>query len=177
MNQTIRLPGFMHQFTTCTRRRISKLFALVVLVLLAQLAIVPCSPAATLIFDGNTGTTGAQDGAGNWDTTTADWWNGTTDVAWDNTTPGNAVFGAGSGAAGTISVGSGTINVANITNNPAGSGYYTISGNTLTLVGNPTISVAAGTGLQLNSYLAGTGYTLEGGGWLTNGPSGNNTYN
>ncbi|MGO8836757.1 MAG: pectinesterase family protein [Limisphaerales bacterium] len=137
----------------------------------------PWSPAATLIFDGNTGTTGAQDGAGNWDTTTADWWNGTTDVAWDNTTPGNAVFGAGSGAAGTISVGSGTINVANITNNPAGSGYYTISGNTLTLVGNPTISVAAGTGLQLNSYLAGTGYTLEGGGWLTNGPSGNNTYN
>jgi len=143
--------------------------------LLAQLAVVPLAPAATLTFDGNTGTTGAQDGSGNWDTTTADWWNGTTDVAWDNTTPGNAVFGAGSGAAGTISVGSG-INVANVTNNSPGSGFYTISGNPLTLVGNPTIYVASGTTLSMGTVLNGTGYTLEGGGWLTNNPGGNNTY-
>ncbi|MGD0208397.1 MAG: pectinesterase family protein [Verrucomicrobiota bacterium] len=166
----------MCKSTTCARRHTSKLFILVVLALLAQLAVVPLAPAATLTFDGNTGTTGAQDGSGNWDTTTTDWWNSSTDVAWDNTTPGNAVFGVNSGAAGTITVGSG-INVANITNNPAGSGYYTISGNTLTLAGNPTIYVAAGTALQLNSYLAGTGYTLEGGGWLTNNPGANgNTY-
>ena len=177
MNQTALLLGFMCKSTTCARRHRSKLFILVAAALLAQLTVVPLAPAATLTFDGNTGTTGAQDGAGNWDTTTADWWNGSADVTWDNTTPGNAVFGVGSGAAGTISVGSGTINVANITNNAAGSGYYTISGNTLTLVGSPTIYVATGTALQLNSLLAGTGYTLEGGGWLTNSPSANNTFN
>jgi autotransporter-associated beta strand protein len=177
MNQTALLLGFMCKSTICARRHTAKLFTLVVLALLAQLAAVPLASAATLTFDGNTSTTGAQDGLGSWDTTTTDWWNGSTDVAWDNTTPGNAVFGVNNGAAGTISVGSGPIYVANITNNPAGSGYYTISGNTLTLVGSPTIYVAAGTGLQLNSYLTGTaGYTLEGGGWLTNSPSGNNTY-
>jgi autotransporter-associated beta strand protein len=175
MKQTSRLLGFMRQTTICVRRHILERFTLVVLALLAQLAIVPQSPAATLIFDGNTGTTGAQDGAGNWDTTTADWWNGASNVAWDNTTPANAVFGAGSGTAGTISVGTG-INVANVTNNSPGSGFYTISGNPLTLVGNPTISVASGTVLSLGTVLAGTGYTLEGGGWLTNNPGANNTF-
>ena len=175
MNQNALLLGLMCKSTTCARRHRTKLFILVAVALLAQLAVVPLASAATLTFDGNTSTTGAQDGAGNWDTTTADWWNGSADVTWDNTTPGNAIIGVGSGAAGTIAVGSG-INVANITNNAAGSGFYTISGNTLTLVGSPTIYVAAGTAVQLNSLLAGTGYTLEGGGWLTNNPSGNNTY-
>jgi autotransporter-associated beta strand protein len=175
MNQTALLLGFMCQSTACARRHTSKLFTLVVLALLAQLAIVPWSPAATLIFDGNTGTTGAQDGSGNWDTTTTDWWNGTSDVAWDNTTPGNAVFGVNSGAAGTITVGSG-INIVNITNNSPGSGAYTIGGNPLTLAGNPTIYVATGTAITMSTVLNGTGYTLEGGGWLTNNPGGNNTY-
>ena len=174
MNQTALLLGFVCKSTTCARRHTSKLFTLVVLALLAQLASVPLVSAATLTWDASgTSPAAPTDGAGNWSTANANWSNGSSDSVWTN--GDNAVFGVNNGAAGTISVGSG-INVANITNNPAGSGSYTISGNSLTLVGNPTIHVAAGTTVMMSTVFAGTGYTLEGGGLLTNNPSAANTY-
>lgn len=50
-----------------------------------------------LTFDANTGTTGVQNGAGVWDATTENWWNGTTNVAWDS---GIAQFGVNTSAVG-----------------------------------------------------------------------------
>ncbi len=48
--------------------------------------------AATWTFDANTGTTGAQDGSGTWDSTTANWWTGSANSAWNSAN--NAQFGA-----------------------------------------------------------------------------------
>lgn len=53
--------------------------------------------AAQLTFDANTGTSGVQNGPGVWDATTLNWWNGTTNVAWDN---GIAQFGVNTTAVG-----------------------------------------------------------------------------
>ncbi len=149
---------------------------MVALVLLVHLALAAGALAGTLTWDPNGSTApNPSDGAGNWDTTSLLWWNGASNVAWDNATPASAVFGAGSGAAGTVSVGSG-INVANLTFNAPVSGTYILSGNTLTLSGNPTITTATGTSNQIGSYLAGTAFTKEGGGILALNPGGNNTY-
>ncbi|MES2505912.1 MAG: hypothetical protein V4599_04360 [Verrucomicrobiota bacterium] len=59
-----------------------------------------------LIFDGNTGTTGVQNGAGVWDTGTANWWSPTllSNTTWND---GLAQFGSSSSAVGgTITVNS-----------------------------------------------------------------------
>ena len=95
MNQTALLLGFMCKSTTCARRHTSKLFTLVVLALLVQLASVPLVSAANLTWDANTGTSGAQDGAGTWSTNNANWWNGSTDIAWTNANGDSAIFGVG----------------------------------------------------------------------------------
>ncbi|WP_176159652.1 beta strand repeat-containing protein [Prosthecobacter debontii] len=62
---------------------------------------------AELIFDANTGSTGAQNGAGVWDATTENWWDAVSlsNKAWDNAV---AQFGSSSSAAG----GNITINTA-----------------------------------------------------------------
>ena len=54
------------------------------------LARVPAA-AATLTWDANASSTGPQDGAGTWNTTTSNWWNGTTNVLWTN--GDDAIFG------------------------------------------------------------------------------------
>ena len=61
--------------------------------------------AVNLTWDVNTGLAGAQDGSGTWDTNTANWWNGTSDVAFNNNTPDAAFFGAAGGTAGTVTLG------------------------------------------------------------------------
>ena len=101
------------------------------------------SQAASVTWDSDTVTTGIQDGAGTWDTSTATWWNGTADVAWPNTTADTAVLGGASGAAGTVSV-SGTVTLNKIQFNAVGSGNYTISGGTLDFGGSsPSMAFAA----------------------------------
>lgn len=121
--------------------------------------------AVPLTWDVNASTSGAQDGGGTWDNqNTANWWNGTTDVQWNNANPDSATFGAASGAAGTVTLGS-NITVANITFATAGSGAYTIAGggNTLTL-SNTTITLTATAGATISAYMAGTtGLTVLGG--------------
>jgi len=129
--------------------------------------------AATVTWDANTSTTGAQDGGGTWDTSGNNWWNGSANVPWPNTTADEAVFGAGSGAgaAGTVTVGSVTAN--KITLNAAGSGSYILAGGTITLDGtNPTIGGAATA--TISATLSGTSVRKTGGGilWV----SGNNNY-
>jgi len=88
---------------------------------------IPLARAATLTYDANT-TPPANDGTGVWDTTTANWFDGTNDVVWPNTTNDTAIFGAGSGAAGTVTVGASGVTANSITFNAPGSGNYTLSG-------------------------------------------------
>ncbi|MEZ0387258.1 MAG: beta strand repeat-containing protein, partial [Verrucomicrobium sp.] len=128
-----------------------------------------------LTYDADTGNTNAQDGIGaGWNTATSNWWNGASNVAWPNTGDSTsvAIFGAGSGAAGTVAVG--TVTANGITFNAPGSGSYILSGGTITLAGTaPTIT--ANVGAQIDSVLAGTnGLVKAGNGTLT--LNGINTY-
>ncbi len=118
--------------------------------------------------------TAPTDGSGNWSSTNANWSNGSSDSIWSSAY--SAVIGANNGAAGTITITDPSVTVSNITFNPPGSGNYIISNNTLTLVGNPTITTAAGTSNVIDSVLAGTAFTKEGSGTLSLNPSANNTY-
>src|SRR5262245_21499074 len=66
--------------------------AVVVTALAARLA-VPSAQGAAYIWDAVSGTAGAQDGSGTWDTTTTNWINAGANVIWaDNN---DATFGAG----------------------------------------------------------------------------------
>ena len=86
------------------------------------------------------------------ETAAANWWDGNvgdSDIAWPtNATTYTAVFGAGSGAAGTVTVG-GAVTANAITFNPTGSGAYTLNGGTITLGGTtPTITMNAASGTR-----------------------------
>ncbi|WP_193212083.1 beta strand repeat-containing protein [Luteolibacter marinus] len=121
---------------------------------------------ATLTWDANTGAAGPQDGAGTWDTTATNWWDGSGNVAFSSSDI--AVFGAGSGAAGTITQ-SGPITAGGLTFDAAGSGTYTIEGGTLTLFGGASSPVlTANADATITSTISGSnGYTKEGSGRLT----------
>jgi len=119
------------------------------------------------------------DGAGNWSALTNSWTSGANgaigagDSAW---TPGyNAVIGANNGAAGILNISDASITVSNITVNPAGSGNYTISGNTLNFVGK-RITTAAGTVPTIGSLITGNSFSKEGPGGLLLNQAVNNTY-
>ena len=90
------------------------------------------SPASgAWIWNGGTGGGGAVDGAGVW-TDPNLWWNGAA-ATWAD---GNdAVFGAGSGAAGTVTI-SGTVAPKSIWFQTTGSGNYTLDGGTIDLGGS-----------------------------------------
>ena len=75
--------------------------------------------ADTYTWDNNT-TPPAGDGAGPWDTTTAHWDNGTSDVLWPNSLSDTAVFGLGGAignSASLVTVDAGGVQVGNITFN------------------------------------------------------------
>lgn len=142
---------------------------------LLLLAFVMPANASTLTWDGDTNTSGLQDGGGNWNTTDVNrWWNGTAYQAWSNTTPDSATFGNGSGAAGTVTLAE-TITASDLTFNPAGSGAYTIAGtatNKLTLSGTATpvinVSLDAAATASIAAVIAGNqGFTKTGNGILS----------
>lgn len=130
----------------------------------SDVATVSVAIPATLTWDANTGTTGAQDGSGTWDNgVTANWWNGSSDVGWSDL--GNAIFDSGGSGAYTVTI------VSNITANTLtfGSANYTVTGtNTLaiTLGGSATITVNTNT--TISAVLAGaSNVTKNGPGTLT----------
>jgi fibronectin-binding autotransporter adhesin len=140
--------------------------------------------AAALTWDAAPGTAGLQDGSGTWDTSTAEWFNGTTDVAWANSPVTDAIFGVGDplGTAGPFTVALGApITAGNLTFNFAGAGNaYTISGgagnNVLTLSGT-TPSVTTNVSGTISAVLAGTsGLRKLGSATLTLNPASVETY-
>lgn len=110
--------------------------------------------AATVTYDADPLTPGAQDGSGPlWGTAFPAFWDGAANVNWPNTAADEAVFGVGSGAAGTIPVG--TVTANRLTFNPATSGNYTLTAGTITLGGtDPTLTAHADATIQ--SVLAGS---------------------
>jgi fibronectin-binding autotransporter adhesin len=106
-------------------------------------------------------------GAGNWSTSTADWWvSGSSDSVWAN---GNIANFAGT--AGTVTL-TGAVTANGLTFTTSG---YTVGGSsTLTLAGPPIISLPGGT-TAISCIIAGSsGLTTSGSGTLT--LSGVNTY-
>ncbi|MBN8456479.1 MAG: hypothetical protein J0M04_01345 [Verrucomicrobia bacterium] len=85
---------------------------------------------ANVTWDANTGTTAAQDGAGNWNTANTNWWNGSSNVQFIG--GDNVTFGAASGAAATITVDAGGVTPGNITFSAPGSGSYVFTGGGIT---------------------------------------------
>jgi len=128
--------------------------------------------ATSVTWDANTGSSGAQDGTGTWNTTNTNFWNGSSDVAWTNSTSNVAVFGAGSGAAGTVTVS--TVTTNGITFNAAGSGSYTLSSGTITL-GGTTPTITANVAATIGSNLVFSGGTITKAGTGTLSLSGNNS--
>ncbi|BCM93312.1 hypothetical protein IAD21_05203 [Abditibacteriota bacterium] len=113
-------------------------------------ALQSASNAATLTWDpGHTPTT-PSGGAGTWDTTTANWSNGTTDVVWPNTTADIAIF---PNTGGTVTI-TGSLNANALTFNVSG---YTVTGGTLLTLGGttPTVTIATGTS-TISTPVAGT---------------------
>ncbi len=123
------------------------------------------------------------DGSGSWNTTNSLWSTGT-DVPYVNDGTTTAIFGKGTGAAGTVMIDdpSLTINAAGITFAVPGSGSYTIgavAGTTLTLIGTTSSTIAVPTSVTatinapiigaFGSAIAATtnGLIIGGGGTLT----------
>jgi len=107
-------------------------FAATLIVALA-FANVACA-ATTNIWDADIDTPGAQDGPGIWTTSASatNWWQNAANTGWNNSaTPDLTIIGAGSGTAGTITLGE-PITVRNLRFDAAGAGSYTLDGN-----GNP----------------------------------------
>ncbi len=151
------------------------------LVVLAGLGLALPVPAA-VTWDVTPGDGGAiADGGGNWSNGGGNWNNGD-DTTWNNDAADQAIIGGGtSGAAGTIALASG-ITAGGLTFNAANGGaFYTISGNTLTLSGTPTIT--ANVNATIGSLIAGSAPLIkDGAGTLTltggnGGFSGNVTIN
>lgn len=91
--------------------------------------------------NGNGGTTSA---SGNWDVSTANWWNGTADQVWSQisstVSTTNAVFGGGDGTY-TVNIDASSVAVSNIFFNNSG---YTISGAGIYIPNKGGFVVAAG---------------------------------
>ncbi len=137
--------------------------------LLAVLLAAPLASAATLVWDGNGTTSGISVQSGTWDTSTPNWWDGTTNTTWSNATPDNAIFG-GAGTTGgapsqvnTITL-SGTITAGTVTfAAPGGGGNFALSSGTLiattitnTASNNVTISSVIGGGTSVERDVDGT---------------------
>lgn len=123
-------------------------------------------------WDGDTGTTGAQDGDGTWDSTASNWWNGSSDIAWNTFNP--ATIGAGGAGNYTINLAA-NISVSSLVFNA----NYTITNaaQNITLAGpSGTTGFTVNSNATFNVPLLGTGgLTKAGNGTLTLGRVGSYT--
>lgn len=112
----------------------------------------------TLTWDSDTTQTGAQDGPGIWDTLNTNWWTGTANTTWNSSIPNAATFGAGTGQAGTVTLGE-NISCANITFNHPAAGNYTIAGGGFTLA-LTNRSIAANASATISANIVGDTISL-----------------
>lgn len=123
--------------------------------LLTLLAVLPMSAQADLTWGA-----GGAGGAGTWNDSNLNWWDGTTDVAWDST---GAMFG---GTAGIVTV-SGTQNVASLTLNTP---FYVLQGGVINFTGGSPTLGGTGNGQIISSVLqSANGLTISGGGKTLSG--------
>ena len=138
---------------------------------LAAVQIVAIAPSLT--WNGGAGTPGPVDGVDTWNATsgTTNWWNNSTSAsaAWGDGS--DAIFGVGSGTAGTVTI-SGTVQPDSITFNAAGSGNYTLSSGTIQLGG--TTNITTNVDATIGSVISGTSLKKLGAGTLF--LTGSNTY-
>lgn len=129
---------------------------------------------ADLTWDGDTSTAGLQDGAGTWNTTDLNRWYNSTGAAyqaWSSSNPDLAIFGAGSGTAGVVTLAA-PITASGLRFDVAG---YTVTGSTLTLSGVSMLTANADA--IVSSTLAGVdGLTKSGTAALRLGGSTSNTF-
>ena len=139
----------------------------VVLAMLMTLA-TACAEAVTVIWDADSGTSGAQDGSGNWNAADTNWWSGSSGVLWSD--GADAVFGNTNGTAGTVTLNAGNVKPNSLTFNAAGSGTYTLaSGGTNALDFNGvarTVTVNA-SDAAVSGIITNGGLTKFGNGSLT----------
>ncbi|TAK97174.1 MAG: hypothetical protein EPO07_13785, partial [Verrucomicrobia bacterium] len=113
-----------------SKRMLTRLTAL-----LAAAMVCPwLATAASLTWDADTSTSGAQDGSGTWNTVANNWWTGAANALFVSGTD-TPIFGNASGPAGTVTLGSAITLGGNLTFNAPSVDYYTIAGggNTLSL--------------------------------------------
>jgi autotransporter-associated beta strand protein len=130
-------------------------------VLLDNIQVLDALPPETPQWDTNLVTADDQGGTGTWDTVTANFWDGTSNVLWPATSTGDddVIF---DGTAGTV-----TIDAAGITANELDFqvGGYTVTGGMLTLDGsNAGISVATGATTTFQSLISAPGTPVAKGG-------------
>lgn len=128
--------------------------------------------AATLTWDADTTTPGAQDGSGLWSATASNWWDTVSlaNVVWTDSLA-MAVIGSLGTADMITNVG---VTTAGITFDPVAAGNYTVTGGVITLAGAPSITTHADA--TIASLLGGPGFVKDGPGTLTLNPIGANTY-
>ena len=133
---------------------------------IALLLLAANASAATLQWDGpnTTGSGPALGGTGNWDTTTTNWFNGTSHVAWTN--PSDAVFSAIPTATATATLNSVPITFNSIT---FGVNGYTIAstGPTLGPTGSASITTSSGISAAITATTNGTTLHVLGPGTLS----------
>ena len=144
------------------------------LLVAAHLMLITTVCAQSLTWDNDAVTSGIQIGNGTWNTATANWFDGTNNVPWDNVTHANttAVFGlATATAGGTITV-SDTINLGGMRFVPlvaAPTFAHTFTGGTLAFANDAVIEMGERTStgsttaqfVNLNSLITGNSLTIQ----------------
>ena len=132
--------------------------------------------AATYTWDNSGNGTAFDGGSSSWSLTGSNWWNGSSDLLWSNSTD-TAAFGGSAGTTPyTVNV-DGSLGPINVGGLIFQSQAYTLTGGTLNLTNSPTsIVVNASSGGTIASVLTGTGGLPESGAGGAVTLSGANTY-
>jgi fibronectin-binding autotransporter adhesin len=124
----------------------------------------PTASAATYTWNATQSGSGPSDGSGTWNTTTTNWWNGSSNIAWPNLSGVSAdiaAFGTGSGTGGTVTLSTAsTLNVAGLRFNDTASGtFFTLSSGTIAIADSGTIALSIETLARvpvINSVVSGS---------------------
>ncbi len=120
---------------------------------------------ASLTWDADLGTAGAQDGDSTWTAGTGSWWDGSANVNWNNAPPDIATFGAGADGNYAITVGSAITCGTPLTFNNSGYALSAASAKAITFGG--TATVAAGKIATIGNHVE---LSRSAGAFTLNGP-------